>query len=774
MKRISSFSFFRMVISSFGGWFAFLFTLHAVPLTLHVDPSSNRPGRGVVDAPFQTLEQARDELRTRRDKGAWNPADGAEIVIAPGDFHRTTPFELNAGDSGTPSAPIIYRAAEPRKTTIRGDIILDPEDFKQVTNPEVLKMMEPAARDKVRVIDLSKIHPKSFEPFPNAVRGISQLPPGPTVFGGGKVLTLSRWPNLDASNHGWAEFTKVIDNGMPDRPNWQTKLAEKHPGAFVWNDDRAKRWNDPAGAWFAGFAINDWHEDILQIGHYDADKKELRLGVPATYGLDVGKREFAYPGRRFFVMNTITELDVPGEWFLDRTNKLLYIYPPVDWPKTEISISTIDAVMPRPDISKTPVPLRPLIVISKPIVPLIWVKGAHDVSFRGLKFGQTYGRGMQVDDSERISIDHCEFSEIEHIAVAIEGGRSNHIVNSDFSSLGNTGIYLSGGDRKHMVAGEHVVENCDIAGWDRYHRGSFGIGIDGWGQVVRNNRLHDAPYTAIMFQGNEHRIELNDIGSVCLEALDCGAIYSQKDWTARGTLIQHNFIHDLGYDEPQANSGAYQTSRIGVYFDSWLSGNILWGNVFLRAGRVTFFNSSRDCVVDNNLMVDSAVGPSIDARALRMAEFNAKGTLGDTEAKAEAMNYRRPPWSVKYPRLVYVMEENPAAPLHNEIVNNLIIHPNVAPHQFGDALWKGEKMLSFWDQLNVGDNWVASLPKGVSIDARFSGFEVVSGQKQALIEKVLPRDERNRLMVTQEAINQLVKAFPDFQPIPFDRIGTQR
>jgi molybdopterin-containing oxidoreductase family membrane subunit len=50
--------------------------------------------------------------------------------------------------------------------------------------------------------------------------------------------------------------------------------------------------------------------------------------------------------------------------------------------------------------------------------------------------------------------------------------------------------------------------------------------LSGVGHRVSHNVIQDHPHCAILFSGNEHRIEYNEIHSVCYESNDAGAIYS--------------------------------------------------------------------------------------------------------------------------------------------------------------------------------------------------------------------------------------------------------
>ncbi len=124
-----------------------------------------------------------------------------------------------------------------------------------------------------------------------------------------------------------------------------------------------------------------------------------------------------------------------------------------------------------------------------------------------------------------------------------------------------------------------------------------GIHLSGVGNRVANNLIHDAPHSAVLYGGNEHVLELNEIHHVAQEPSDVGAFYTGRDWTTQGNLLRWNYIHDLGA------RGAVGT--MGIYLDDCDSGDSLVGNVFYRAGRVAFIGGGRDNLVENNLMVES-------------------------------------------------------------------------------------------------------------------------------------------------------------------------
>ena len=113
---------------------------------------------------------------------------------------------------------------------------------------------------------------------------------------------------------------------------------------------------------------------------------------------------------------------------------------------------------------------------------------------------------------------------------------------------------------------------------------------------VAHNLIHDAPHIAVIFGGNNHIIEYNEIYNVCYESNDAGAIYAGRDWTMRGTVIRYNYMHHI--------SGFKGKGCVGVYLDDMYCGTKIYGNLFYRVTRAAFIGGGRDNIVENNLFVE--------------------------------------------------------------------------------------------------------------------------------------------------------------------------
>ena len=106
-------------------------------LEFHVSPNGNDGSAGTLAEPWRTLGRARDAIRGARSSGN-DLAGGVTVIAHEGTYWLPEPFELGAEDSGTATAPIVYRAAEGETVWLNGGIPLRLGDFRPVTDQKVL------------------------------------------------------------------------------------------------------------------------------------------------------------------------------------------------------------------------------------------------------------------------------------------------------------------------------------------------------------------------------------------------------------------------------------------------------------------------------------------------------------------------------------------------------------------------------------------------------------------------------------------------------------
>jgi len=88
--------------------------------------------------------------------------------------------------------------------------------------------------------------------------------------------------------------------------------------------------------------------------------------------------------------------------------------------------------------------------------------------------------------------------------------------------------------QRRLDPARHVVENCHF-----HHNGRWtytyapAILMQGVGIRVAHNVIHDHTHCGIIFAGNDHELEFNEIYRVATDTGDVGAIYSLKSFCAK-------------------------------------------------------------------------------------------------------------------------------------------------------------------------------------------------------------------------------------------------
>jgi hypothetical protein len=259
---------------------------------------------------------------------------------------------------------------------------------------------------------------------------------------------------------------------------------------------------------------------------------------------------------------------------------------------------------------------------------------------------------------------------------------------------------LRGGDRETLTGAGHVAENNEIYNYGRIQRMySAAISLGGVGLRAAHNHIHDAPHMAIGFSGNDHLIEFNEIHDVCLESNDAGAIYAGRDWTMRGTKVRNNYLHHI--------TGFEDRGCVGVYLDDMFCGTEITGNLFHKVTRAAFIGGGRDCLVANNLFVDCDRALHIDNRAQNWASYHVDTTMTD---RLNNMPYKTPPWSERFPELLTILEDEPAAPKGNRVERNIFVGENWNDVYEGAARY-----------VTLEDNFTEGAPGFVEVDRVASG-----------------------------------------------------
>ena len=596
----------------------------ATALEFHVTPEGNdtwsgtraTPNAEATDGPLATLAGARDAIRawrTQRGIPTAVPEDGFQVTVHEGIYALSEAFTFGKQDSGAREMPITYRAAKGELVRLIGGRIVPK--ISAVSDPAILKRLDESARGQVVQADLKAL---GISDFGSPAGG------GIEVFFDGKPMHISRWPNEG--------FAKIEDIVVKDGHKIHGREGSK-TGQFLYDDDRPKRWTEEGDLWAQGYWFWDWSEQRMKVESIDTEAKKITLTAP-EHGYGYRK------GQWYYIYNALSELDQPGEWFLDRDSGTLYFWPPKPIDSAETLVSVIPTAVNMKDTSY--------------------------VNLSGFTIEATRSTGVLIQGGAGVHIAKCTLQNIGRGAISISGGKQHTVIGCDITQTGHGGISLSGGNRTTLEPGGHLAENNHIHHYARTKRTySSAIQLSGVGNRARHNLIHDAPHMAIGFGGNDHLMEFNEIHSVSYESNDAGAIYTGRNWTMRGNVIRNNYLHHI--------NGFEGKGCMGVYLDDMFSSAEVSSNVFYKVTRAAMIGGGRDCLVENNLFVDCKPALHIDARALGWAHGHADQWLEEIKTKGtiSGIAYNKPPYSERYPELVNILDGDAKAPEGNIIRNNV-------------------------------------------------------------------------------------------------------
>ncbi|ESS74101.1 hypothetical protein MGMO_4c00130 [Methyloglobulus morosus KoM1] len=442
------------------------------------------------------------------------------------------------------------------------------------------------------------------------------------LFVNDQKLELARWPDKD-----WAHIKSPLDQKT------QFSVMETLPTLT----------GDIKAAQVHIFAGNDWYDQYIGVDSVNQLSNAIKLPDLTTYPL--------ISGRRFYIQNLPSLLNAPGEWLFDAAAKKISVIPPADMASMEFMLTSLPNIL--------------------------FIDGASYLTFKNISFKYSTGTAITLKNSKNVALDRVEVSNIGGKGIEIQKGQNVILSNSSIHHTGAQGVVVSGGDRNTLQASGHVIHNNHI-----HHMSTTiltytpGIDINGVGVTVTHNLLEYGAGTAILIKGNEHLIEKNEIHHFCMQASDCGAIYSGRDWAARGNVIRYNSIHDIiGYGmksvDVAKNQAVYQSpdGARGVYLDDGASGFEVNGNILENAGLMSIqVGGGRDNKIVNNYIKTNEYAIWLDARS---ADYD----WNQNQKILEASPYKSPVWAQKYPDLASPMH-NKKWPEGNRIEHNVIVTTN--------------------------------------------------------------------------------------------------
>jgi hypothetical protein len=602
--------------------FFLCFSITASATDFYVSPSGNdlanglypSPHPNIANGPFKTLARAQSAIRNLKTAGNFNQP--ITVHVAPGTYPLSSPLQFDSRDAGTPGQQITWQGKANATTVVSGGITL----------------LNCTSANGLWRCPATGLGLDSIKYSTNSGRLQGNLP-GFNLFINQQRLTLARWPNSDPNlDKSWAHIKLVID----ETPTFSS--FEQLPALTP---------SELKNAVVHIFPSSDWFDQYLPVTSFTPTLNDISLGANVSVA----------SGQRFYLLNLLSQLDAPGEWFYDQPNAQVLFMPPVGVTPQNIAVSALPNLM--------------------------TLNGLSYVNFQNLSFQDSTDVAISISNSNNLLLNNIEITNVDTTGIQTAACSNITVSNSFIHDTGQGGLIIDGGNRQTLQSSNNLVADNHFANFGMIILTySPGVSATGVGAQISNNLIEQGAGGGVMVNGNNHIFEKNEVTQVCSQASDCGAYYTGRDWTYRGNVISNNNFHDIaGYGLQSVNVAqntftyASPANVPAVYLDDAVSGFNVTGNIFNNAGsKAIQIGGGRDHVIQNNVfnVYNNSFAIYIDDRWPGFDWLSLYNGLMQMIAQ-------NPLWIASYPALAAypaLSYPNISWPENNTIQNNVFIANN--------------------------------------------------------------------------------------------------
>ena len=613
---------------------------------IYVSTTGSDANAGTIDRPLATLEAARDKAR-----GMQKSKDDPVTIMLRGGYYRLNKgLQLDEQDNYT-----VYKAYEGEKpiVTLAGN--LPKEKWEYVTDEAILARVPEIARDNLKTINLPNNGIDSFGPWgrtywprmsasfgtKDSKRPFSGVAGQGMLIVNGEMQDLSRWPN---------EHYDFIGN----------VLEPPYSGVYRYevDKDRIKNWATADQAYIHGLFTNDYGDASAEILGYDVEAGAVIVNLKAN-------TEY-----RYSINNLLEEIDVPGEFFLDRNTGNMYFFENPEHPIENASfLYSMDPVIEMTDTS------------------FITLDGLT------IEGSANFGVYMSVNCTDNL-VQNCEIRNCSGYGIDFHGFR-NGVTNCYVHHCGNGGIHISNREpqtpgfwgitpEQNYITHNHVQDASMLS--VNY---CPPIKAQGNGNIISHNRIHDCQQSAINWHGVGNTITYNDVYDACREGGDAGVFYDWPGFTSTGNVLSNNFIHACYGPEYLVNAtGERRYFMCAMYTDNCIVGNEFNNNLFYDIYQIWCLHGTRNSTIRNNLTVKTDVANyngtlNGDLMTSMLKHRDNMLMIAAGEKSHEGTQYKElwddyvenydptdPEWD-KYPYFKTFITDDPMLPKYNVFENNV-------------------------------------------------------------------------------------------------------
>ncbi|MEP1892247.1 MAG: right-handed parallel beta-helix repeat-containing protein, partial [Cyclobacteriaceae bacterium] len=364
---------------------------------------------------------------------------------------------------------------------------------------------------------------------------LSQAPSKLNNFYKGDIrLPLGRYPNYSSNDGGFLRLesasglTQIIDNELDDSYDWEGSDIVVRVYEYRFN-----RVN-----------VTDHNGTVLSLGP----------------GFDVPSIQ---PNSGYYFVNSLSTLDLEGEWFYEADSSKIYLYSSTNPNGTSFTYPNEDIVV---EIDSTSDITISNVNIRFGNETNLYLTGTDNIMISNLNIGAAGGEGIHIEQSNDVEISYCQFYEVNVRSLYAFNNITNLVVeDNNFYSIGMDPAY---GKEKGMYA---IYNESDGA------------------QFLRNT-FDQIGGGAIVTGGKNQLIKQNYVNNALMRLEDMGGIYTNNNLgglTTVGTIIEENIVTNcLGNSEGNFRDRHW---AVGVYLDNKSKDVTVRNNTVYNCGTLCYF-----------------------------------------------------------------------------------------------------------------------------------------------------------------------------------------
>ncbi|MEI6141676.1 MAG: right-handed parallel beta-helix repeat-containing protein [Mariniphaga sp.] len=518
--------------------------------TYVVAPGGSDSNLGTTSQPMATFEAARDAARTA-GKG------NHRIIVLPGEYYLTRPFELDWRDNG-----LTIEADTTGKVILYGGTLVT--GWKR-------------EGEKLWYADLPGVKEGTWDFRALVVDG--RMPERARMPESGTLTHLNNFdvPWLSSIAGGWARqpTTEELTTMRYDPKDIPENLDIVNAEVRVYHM---------------------WDESLVGIARNDIQNHKLTFTKPTIYPPGgFGKKDY-------IIWNTREGMSKPGRWYLDRTvGRLVY------WPLEGEDMAKIKIIAPKMERIIRIAGTNDKKVENITILGLSFQ--GTTIPFKSAGMGATsFDGALSIEKAVNCTIEKLKISNVGGIGISAKQLGYCHLIDCQIYNIGGAGAKVEGDD---LLFARNHIHNVGI-----YYPGAVGLSSNGSRNHIYRNEIHDAPYSGMIVGKTDILIEENLIYRVMREIHDGAAIYT---FGVNNCILRGNVARDIttagsgyGVSSYYLDEGSYdciveKNTSIGVarpIHNHIARNSIIRDNVFITNGDMTLsFQSSAKFSFENNTLI---------------------------------------------------------------------------------------------------------------------------------------------------------------------------